>query len=347
MAVVMITQRGAMSIKRMVIWIIGVIIGLALLTGLAILIGVQTNGAGTLNRVDRVLNGFTSVSESEPISFGDHPQQRLFVLSDGGQADTGNHAKASTKPLPVIIFIHGGSWYHGDPEYYGFVGRTLAPKGHIVVNAGYRLGDDGKYPAMLEDAASAVKWVHDNIADYGGDPEQIVLAGHSAGAYNAVMVALEPRWLERADLSEQAIKGVIGLAGPYDFLPFTSDGAKRAFGDEEDPSITQPVNFVRSDAPPMLLMTGDADTTVRPRNTQALAEALREQGGRVATHVYPEVSHARIIMNLAKPWGGSSDLADRISTFVSENSATNSAESPSEEAAENDSASAPVQAESR
>ena len=279
---------------------------------LALWAAVRTNGPAVLNFADGLTAGFKTtpaIKESGPISFGTHPQQRLFVTGSqqNSEANTGR---------PVLIFIHGGSWSHGDPEDYGFFGRTMARSGHVTVNAGYRLGEDGKYPAMLEDAATAVKWTLDNITDHGGDPEQIFLIGHSAGAYNAVMAALNTRWLEQQDVPPGTIKGVIGLAGPYDFLPLTSDGAKRAFGDEPDLDITQPINFVRSDAPPMLLMTGSADETVKPRNTQALNDALTKLSASSEVHVYPGVSHARIIMNFAHPWASSSDVNERVAEFV-------------------------------
>jgi acetyl esterase/lipase len=297
----------------MVLGIILGFLGLFAALGLALWVAVRVNGPAVLNTVDRLSSSYSGLSQTETIFFGDSPQQKLYVISH--EAEPKSPKPATGKP--VVIFIHGGSWQKGDPEDYGFVGRALASDGFVVVNAGYRLGNAGKYPAMLQDAASAVRWALNNIADYGGDPNSIYLMGHSAGAYNAVMTALEPQWLEAEGVESSAIKGVIGLAGPYDFLPLSGEGVERAFGDVPDPAITQPVNFERADAPPMLLMTGDADTTVRPRNTEALAKALTDAGhSAVQTHSFPGVSHARIIMNFASPWRGSSDVAARTSAFI-------------------------------
>lgn len=137
--------------------------------------------------------------------------------------------------------------------------------------ADYRLVPQVRFPAFVEDTAGALRWTNDNIARYGGDPKRVHLLGHSAGAYNVLMAALDARFLRTRGLSTDVIKGVAGLAGAYDFLPLKIDVAIAAFQGTEDLAITQPVNFVRRSAPPAFLATGADDTTVRPRNTASLA----------------------------------------------------------------------------
>src|SRR3546814_14247383 len=91
------------------------------------------------------------------------------------------------------------------------------------------------------------------------------------------MTALDGRWLANEGLGAGAVAGVIGLAGPYDFYPFTSEGSRNSFGHVADAGTTQPVNFANSGAPPMLLLHGETDTTVRVRNSRALADALGDR----------------------------------------------------------------------
>lgn len=225
-------------------------------------------------------------------------------------------ARKQETPWPVVVFIHGGGWHSGTPGDYRFIGRTLAREGYAVVLIGYRLGDEGRYPAMLEDSAQALAWTQGNIARFGGDAQKVMVMGHSAGAYNAVMLALERQWLGRAGVSEGFVKGVIGLSGPYDFYPFTSDSARNAFGLVADPAQTQPINFVRGDAPHMLLLTGDDDTTVKPRNSIALARALSAAGAPTRPVVLEGVSHAGTVMMLAAPFSRDRRVLDPVLAFL-------------------------------
>ena len=239
--------------------------------------------------------------------YGPLPAQKVEVVVPPGRPQ---------RPLPVVVFIHGGGWHSGTPGDYRFVGRTLAREGYAVVLVGYRLGAEGRYPAMLEDSALALAWVKANVARFGGDPDRVVVMGHSAGAYNAVMLALERQWLGRAGVEDGFIKGVIGLSGPYDFHPFTSDSARNAFGHVADPATTQPIHFVRGDAPHMLLLTGDADTTVKPRNSEALARALTAAGAPTRPVVLAGVDHSGTIMKLAAPFSRDRRVLDPVLAFL-------------------------------
>lgn len=272
-----------------------VLIGSALLA--AALFGVwhyaiATNAVGLLEWADRTLAGTdgTAVRESGA-TFGPDPAQQLEVI---GPETPGPH--------PVLVFIHGGGWHSGIPGDYHFVGRQFARAGYLVVLPGYRLGPAGKYPHMLEDSASAVAWVHANAQRLGGDPDRVFLMGHSAGAYNVVMLGLERQWLGRAGVPDDFVKAVVGLSGPYDFYPFTSDSARNAFGEQSDPAVTQPINFARGDGPPMLLLTGDADETVKPRNSIALAKALSANGRPTEPVILTGVDHSGPVMKLAAPF---------------------------------------------
>jgi acetyl esterase/lipase len=222
-------------------------------------------------------------------AFGPDPRQRLDVYVPKA---------ASDRPRPIIIFFYGGSWNSGSKSGYAFVGRALASRGFVIAIPDYRLVPQVRYPAFLEDNAAAVRWVRGHAREFGGDADRLVLAGHSAGAYNAAMLALDPRFLGP---DRQAVRGLIGLAGPYDFLPFDGPVVQQTFGGVGDPVATQPVHYVKPGDPLAFLATGDKDETVRPANSDALASKLLAAGVQVERRRYPQVGHAGIVTAVAKP----------------------------------------------
>lgn len=237
-------------------------------------------------------------------AFGPDPRQHIDLYAP------------KTRPagtLPVIVFIYGGSWSSGTKSGYSFAGRALASRGFLVAIPDYRLVPQIRYPAFLEDNAAAVRWVRANAARYGGDPDRLVLAGHSAGAYDAAMLAVDPRWL---GADRKAVRGLVGLAGPYDFLPFDGPVVQATFGAVRDPVSTQPVTYASADDPPAFLATGDKDTTVLPRNSDALAAKLTAVGVPVERRRYPGVGHAGLVTALAKPLRGRAPVLDDVVAFA-------------------------------
>lgn len=239
------------------------------------------------------------------IAFGPEARQRLDVYAPEGAG-----------PKPVIVFIYGGSWASGDKDDYAFAGAALASRGFVTVIPDYRLVPGVRFPAFIEDCAAAVRWAADHVAEFGGDASRIVLVGHSAGAYNAMMLALDARYLRDAGVDAARVRGVAGLAGPYDFLPFDVDATRNAFGQAPDAALTQPVHFARADAPPALLLWGDADTTVGPRNIRGLEAALRAAGAPVETKIYPGVNHVDIMLALSRPLRGRAPTLDDVTAFA-------------------------------
>jgi len=215
--------------------------------------------------------------------------------------------------LPIIVFFYGGSWNSGTKDGYSFVGRALAARGFVVAIPDYRLVPQVRYPAFLQDNAAAVRWVRLHAAEFGGDPNRVVLAGHSAGAYNAAMLALDPRWMGQ---DRYAVRALVGLAGPYDFLPFDGIVVQRAFDGVADPTTTQPVRFVKRGDPPAFLATGNEDKTVRPSNSDALAAQLQSVGTRVERECYPKIGHAGILTAIAKPLRGRASVLDDMVRFI-------------------------------
>lgn len=268
---------------------------------------------GAMTAACTPLGLFATLSPKDPsavavrgAAYGPHPRQRLDVYAPRG-------ARGSA---PVAVFFYGGSWDSGRRQDYNWVGRALAAKGFVAVVADYRIYPDVTYPAFLEDGALAVRWAADNAAAYGGDPGRIVLAGHSAGAYNAVMLGLDRRWLAAAGVDPSTVRAVAGLAGPYDFLPIASPITERIFGATPDLPATQPAAHVRSDAPPAFLATGDDDEMVWPRNTSRLAAKLRDAGATVEERHYPGVDHIRIILALSRPLRGRAPVLEEMTAFL-------------------------------
>jgi acetyl esterase/lipase len=258
---------------------------------------------GVLNTVVPEDGGARRVATS--IAYGPLPRQGLDI-----------YAPAAAARAPVVVFFYGGSWSSGRKEDYSFAASAFASAGYVCVLPDYRLFPAVRFPAFLEDCALATAWVSKNIARFGGDPSRLFLAGHSAGAYNAVMVGLDRRYLDAAGGSQAAIRGVAGLAGPYDFLPLDNRTTINVFGEAPRLDLTQPVNFARRGLPPFFLATGADDDTVFPRNTIALAKRLRGVSVPVTEKIYPGVSHAGILLALSVPLRGRAPvLADMLDFF--------------------------------
>jgi acetyl esterase/lipase len=196
---------------------------------------------------------------------------------------------------PVVVFFYGGNWDDGNRGMYRFVGAELASRGVVAIIPDYRIYPEVVFPGFMEDAAQAVVWARDHAAQYGGDPKNLFLMGHSAGGQIATLLALDGDYLKAAGMSTRALAGVIGLAGPYDFLPLHDDRLKTIFGPEAQRPRSQPINYVTPAAPPMLLIAGSGDDTVDPGNTTRLAARLRSAGDQVTATIYPSVGHAQLI----------------------------------------------------
>ncbi len=258
---------------------------------------------GVLNSLDRASGARGTERAAEAVAFGDHGQ----ALDIWRPAERGNGLR------PVVVFIYGGGWAMGRRKEYGFAGRAFASRGYITVVPDYR---KPLFEDFMTDGAQAVAWTRAHIARYGGDPDRIALAGHSAGAHISALLALDPRWLAAAGAPTGTVKAVVGLAGPYDFLPFTSPRADVAMGHVADKQTTQPITYARADAPPMLLATGSADTVVKPRNSVALGRALEGLGAPVTVREYPGMSHEGIVMALSRPFGGKGPVLDDAAGFL-------------------------------
>jgi acetyl esterase/lipase len=214
------------------------------------------------------------------------------------------------------VFWHGGRWRFGDKSDYRFVGAALAELGLVAVLPNYRHYPDVKMPGFMSDAASAGKWAAEHAGEYGADSSRLYLMGHSAGAHMAALVTLDPRYFAAAGRPGPAIAGVIGLSGPYDFLPLLEADVQDMFGPPARYPESQPINFVRPDAPPMLLVHGLMDDTVRPKNSRNLATALHACGAPVTLKLYPKLAHADTVAALSIAARGRAPTLADIEAFV-------------------------------
>jgi acetyl esterase/lipase len=215
---------------------------------------------------------------------------------------------------PVLFFIYGGGWDHGDRGDYQFVGQAFASRGFVVVIADYRLYPEVKFPKFLDDCAEALRWTQDNIVRFGGDPGRLFLAGHSAGAYNAVMLALDHSFFNDYAIT-MTIRGVAALSGPYNFYPFEYAEVQNTFGSAPNPPMTQPINLVGSDDPPFFLASGTNDPIVRIQNTQAMAQTLRNAGDWVTEKYYEGFGHMEPVLAIGAMWRWRAPVLDDMIGF--------------------------------
>ncbi len=223
------------------------------------------------------------------IAYAPGARHRLDIYAPGAPAP----------PRPVVLFFYGGGWDDGSRAEYRFVGAALAEHGLVAVIPDYRLYPQVRFPAFMRDAAAAFAWTAANVAAFGGDPRRIFVMGHSAGAQIATLLALDTAYLRAAGADPADIAGVIGLAGPYDFLPLRTPTLQAIFGPPATWPQSQPINFVTPDAPPFFLAAGTADRTVYPFNTRHLAARLRQDHVPVEEKLYRGWGHKMLIGGFA------------------------------------------------
>jgi acetyl esterase/lipase len=245
------------------------------------------------------------------LRYGDRARQRLDVyVPDASVSVRGER--------PLIVFWHGGRWEFGDKSDYRFVGAALAELGCVAVLPDYRLYPEVRLDGFMEDAARAVLWAAAHAAEYGADPSRLYLMGHSSGAHMAALLALNPKYFTELRSDAPPLAGVIGLSGPYDFLPLKEEDLQDMFGPPSQYELSQPIHFVHSGAPPMLLVQGGRDRTVGAFNSKNLAAALRTAGDAVTLKLYPELAHADTVAALSEVARGRAPVVEDIKTFLAQ-----------------------------
>jgi acetyl esterase/lipase len=241
------------------------------------------------------------------LQYGLDARQRLDVYQPLGPV----------RQAPLVVFFYGGNWSSGERADYRFVGEALASSGIVAMVADYRLSPAFRYPVFVQDSARAVAWAFQHAADYDADPAKVFVMGHSAGAYNAAMVALDRRWLAAEGLAPARLAGWIGLAGPYDFLPIVEPLTRVAFNWPATPADSQPLLHASAASPPALLLAPTQDRVVNPqRSTLALAQRLKADGVAVQSELFDSVSHVTLIASMASILRGQAPVLARVQAFV-------------------------------
>ncbi len=254
------------------------------------------------------IGGLGSHGETCALAYGPDPRHRLDVYTPPGGL-----------PAPVVVFFYGGGWAEGDRHLYRFLGAAMARRGFVTVIPDYRVYPQVRFPAFLEDAARAVHWVRAEAGAFGGDPARLVLMGHSAGAHLAAMLALDRQWLGAYGLiPARDLRGLVGLAGPYDFLPLRTAVLQAIFGPERLWPMSQPIRFVDGRGPPAFLATGRVDRVVDPGNSVRLAERINTAGGRAQLRLYSRVGHATLLGAFSPVLRPLAPAAREVARFISD-----------------------------
>ena len=244
---------------------------------------------------------------TEGLAYGPESRQQVDVYQP----------RAPVANAPLVVFFYGGSWSSGERADYRFVGEALASRGIMTMVADYRLSPQVRYPVFLQDSALAVRWAFDQAQKYGANPSRVFVMGHSAGAYNAAMLALDNRWLQAQGLQPARLAGWVGLAGPYDFLPIGDRQTQVAFNWPGTPADSQPLVHASRASPPALLLAPTRDSVVNSqRSTVGMAERLRRSGVRVESELFDNVSHVTLVAALAGVLRSRAPVLDRVATFV-------------------------------
>lgn len=254
-----------------------------------------------------VLNNAIKLSSSQrviaDITFGDQPWQKLDVYPADSRS-------------PVVVFIHGGSWSHGRKDQYRFAADAFSRLGYTVVVPDYikHPSEQARFPAHVIDGAKAIAWVKDNIGEHNGDANNIFIAGHSAGAHTVAMLAMDGQYLESVGLSENDIRGLAGIAGPYSFVPdwYVTEAV---FGPPENYPLMDALNYVDGQEPASLLLHTVDDQQVGQYNQEKLAAALAEKNVDVETILYTGLSHVDMVTHLHPWFAGDNTIAADIDRF--------------------------------
>lgn len=242
---------------------------------------------------------------TKEISYAAHTSSRLDVY----------RPRDSGRLSPVVVFLYGGRWQSGAKEEYSLIGDALTRRGIVVVVPDYRMYPDARFPAWVEDAASAVRWSVNNIRRFNGDSARVFIIGHSSGGHTAALLALDHKYLQAAGVAAQSVRGTVIMAGPVD-TTWTDADVQALMGPPEGWPATYPASHIDGRNIPLLFLHGKSDETVAPSNSTRLSARIREQGGCARSILYPGVGHVELVVALALPWLRRAPVVEDVVSFI-------------------------------
>lgn len=224
------------------------------------------------------------------------PEKQLNVFSPKKRDD-----------LPVLLFVHGGSWNSGNKEIYDFFGSRLARRGVVTVVIDYPLAPEYKIYSMEKAVVEAVRWIQDSIPKYGGDPGKIYISGHSAGGHLAALVAMKGSLFEKGTPLKGAI---LNDPGGLDMDRYLADsgqttGKKFIKSFTEDPEVWKahsPINFLGETNVPLIIMEGGKTYPSITQTIGIFRKAAEEKGIPLAYSYYPKKHHIPMMLQFFFTW---------------------------------------------
>jgi len=250
--------------------------------------------------------------------------EKDLPYADGGDQQMLDLYLPDKKDFTTVVFTHGGGWHSGSRKAVNSIGEKLQSLGYGCALLSHRLAPKDKFPAQAEDVAAAFAWVKKNIQAKGGDPKRVVLMGHSSGAHLSLLIATDPKYLAKHELSPGDIVCVVGLSTPVDLEPRQD---KKGFGDalmagkgadvfSRDAALMKaasPIQHVAKDLPPTLLVVGEKDFPMLEGDARAFAAKAKELGKEVSLFVGKGCDHMGVVRSVVKE---RSPVRDEVLAFL-------------------------------
>ena len=206
------------------------------------------------------------------VAFGSHERQKLDIYMP---------IEEVADPMPVLLFIHGGAWRQGAKDWMGFIAPSVIGLPAIFISVGYRLAPETKYPGAEDDCRAGLKWVHQNISRYGGDPDRLFVGGHSSGGHLAAMLALCPDKLKAEELPKDVVKSCFAMSGVFDLATSRQDSVTNFLPSMDMVKQASPMNQVKGNTVPFYISIGEHDNPLLIPQASQMADLLRAEGSPV------------------------------------------------------------------
>ena len=242
-----------------------------------------------------------------------HGVRRLTDLPYGPSTEPVNESHlldvylpVNASSFPMLLFLHGGSWQGGNKKSYRDLAQRFVREGVAVAVMNYRLSPQVQHPAHIQDVARAVAWLHEKMAEWGADPKNLFVFGHSAGGHLAALLATDDTFLKAEKCDLAVVAGVIPISGEYYIKAGQWPGV---FGvDEETARAASPATYVKPGLPPFLILYAGEESPRVQQDSQAFAKRLTEEKNKARSLEIPDRGHASLIHHLADP----NDPAGRV-----------------------------------